>query len=226
MLKNTALIFGPGEHFGFQVAKKFGVEGFHIVLIGRNKSRLSDLCTRILKENISCTFLVANVSKPGLHELLLDATQDLPPISAVVFNIKAATRGNGLVLAPAELLDALAISVCGALAAIQASVPLLIPKGSIILTGGGYKDKPDPEKLSLSVSKGALHTLFVAMIEPLRERNVKISTVVIDGAVRESGPISPEKVAETFWEAYLADTGEAIYLTQDGSNIVPNPNSN
>lgn len=209
----SVLIFGPGKHFGFQLAQRFGSEGFHVVLIARNETRLLELCNTLEQKNVSCSFVLADVCKRGLDKQLIDLATTVPAIETVIFNIKESVAGNGLTLSPDQLSQALATNVTGALAVVQASLPILRPNASIILTGGGYKDTPDPEKLALSISKGALHTLFLALIEPLRERDVRISTVVIDGVVRESGPIVPERVADAFWEASQGETGTVVKVS-------------
>lgn len=212
MPDKTLIIFGPGEHFGFSVAQRFAKEGFYIVFIARDEGKLEALQEALHKEGISVSMACADVRSQSEVIQAVAALKGLPPVTAVIYNVKAGARGNGLSVTPEELTDALAANVGGALAAIQASLPILKPGSSIILTGGGYKDKPDPEKLALSVSKGALHTLFLSMIRPLKSRGITLKTLIIDGMVREEGPIRPENVAQAFWDLYTQESNEPMFI--------------
>lgn len=204
------ILFGPGKHFGLQVARRFAAEGFHIILVARNRTSLDELAMKLGQEGFPCTVVVADVCKSTeLQEILAP----LPSLEVVIFNVKSSVPGDGLNLTPELLTETLAANVSGALSAIQACMPLLQPSASILLTGGGYKDTPDPEKLALSVSKGALHTLFLSMIEPLKWRGIILKTVVIDGAVREDRPILPSAVAEAFWKTYQQDSSEPTHIS-------------
>ena len=208
---SSVLIFGPGKHFGLQLAKRFGSEGHHVVLVARDEILLSGLCDQLKNDGISCSYVGADVgSSRELAQSLNALGQSIPRVSTLIFNVKVSAPGSGLAISPELLTQALAINVSGALAALQASMPLFSANASIILTGGGYKDAPDLEKLALSVSKGALHTLFLALVEPMQQRGLRISTVVIDGVVRESGPILPDRVANAFWEAGSAKSGTIV----------------
>ena len=83
---------------------------------------------------------------------------------------------------------------------------------TIILTGGGYKDRPDPNKLALSVSKAALHALFLSMSLPLSYKHINLKTVILDGAVREEGPLRAVDAAALFWSAFLAPRKRTFVL--------------
>ncbi len=207
----SIILIGPGKHFGFELAKRFGLEGFHIVLVSRTADTLIKLSNKLNNENVACSYLALDANdKDLLSRELSELTKSIPPIAGLIFNLRAGTRGNGLEISPEDLTHALTTNVSGALVAVQAALPVLEKGASIIFTGGGYKDCPDSDKLALSVSKGALHTLFLSLIGPLKSRGIKIGTVVIDGAVRESGPIYPKDVAEAFWTVYQAKSGEVV----------------
>ena len=214
MVANKSLILvGPGEHFGLELARLFGSENFHIVLIARNPSSLIGASNELEQENISCSCLAVDITdKDKFSNQLAEIAKSIPPIEALIFNVVASSRGNGLNLPPDELTRALTTNVSGALAVVQAALPFLVKGSSIVFTGGGYKDAPDSEKLALSVSKGALHTLFLSLVQPLQTQGIKIGTVVIDGAVREDGPIYPRDVAKAFWDVYQAETGKIVEL--------------
>jgi short-subunit dehydrogenase len=212
--EKSVVIVGPGEHFGFQLAKQFGEKGFHVVLVARKKEALQELSEKVQAEGISSDIVVADVSNiENFGDAFTAVASRIPPVMALIFNVKASVRGDGLTLSPEQLTEALAIQVSGVLVAVQTVLPYFAPGASVMLTGGGYKDTPDPEKLALSVSKGALHTLFLALVEPLSARGIKVGTVIIDGVVRAEGPIFPEDVAQAFLEVSESETGKAIMVS-------------
>lgn len=207
----SIVVVGPGKHFGLELAKRFGTEGFHIVLVARSEEALMQLCSKLSNENIECSYLGLDATdKDAFSKQLSELAKSIPPIAGLIFNAKLGVRGSGLKLPPEELTHVLHTNVSGALAAVQSTLPVLEKGASIILTGGGYKDTPDSDKLALSVSKGALHTLFLSLIDPLKTEGVKIGTVIIDGAVRENGPIYAKDVAEAFWTVYLSESGKEL----------------
>ncbi len=211
-MQKSIVIVGPGEHFSYALAKCFGDEGFHIVFMARTIEPLAQLTECLTGEGVSCEYLVADItSEKEIGEAFKG--KELPPVAGLIFNVKASPKGDGLTLSPAQFTSALTANVSGVLIAIQALLPHFSEGASVMLTGGGYKDRPDPNKLALSVSKGALHTLFLSLIEPLGERGFKIGTVIIDGVVRAEGPILPAQVARAFLDVFQGENGKEVRVS-------------
>lgn len=210
--QKSIVIVGPGEHFGYALAQRFGAEGFHIVLLARKTGPLEALQKQLTDEGVSCECVVADVISEKEVAEIFTAREPLS-IAGLIFNVKASPKGNGVILSPTQLTEALSANVSGVLIALQTMLPYFAVGASVMLTGGGYKDKPDPEKLALSVSKGALHTLFLSLIEPLGARGLKIGTVIIDGVVRAEGPIYPEQVSQAFLDVFQGENGKEVRVS-------------
>lgn len=211
MLKSVVIV-GPGEHFGYELARRFGAEGFHIVLLARKKDPLETLQKQLTGEGVSCEYVVADItSEKEVAEIF--STRGSLSIAGVIFNVKTSPKGNGLVLSSTQLTEALSANVSGVLTALQTMLPYFAVGASVILTGGGYKDRPDPEKLALSVSKGALHTLFLSLTQSLGARGFKIGTVIIDGMVRAEGPILPTQVSQAFLDVFQGENGKEVRVS-------------
>ncbi len=201
----TLLLVGPGEHFGKHIIRRFASEGFVIGVISRNEEHLQQLVSDMESESISIISAVADVSDKERVTKAVGAVQEkLGDFSCVIFNVKYSVRGSCLSIATELLRDSLNTNVVGAVNVIQAVHPYLntVESASIILTGGGYKDTPDSEKVALSIAKGALHTLTMAAAQTLVSQNIFVKTVVIDGVVREDGPLFSRDAADAFWSAY------------------------
>lgn len=206
----TLLLFGPGKYFGFELARLFGSKGFHIVLLARDEERLVDMQRRLNALDIPCDVFGVDVRKSDeLHLIISKLALTKPPIHAVIFNIKGDTANE---TSADQITEHLSVAVGGAYSVIQTVTPVLVQDASILLTGGGLKDNPDASKLALSISKSALHTLYLAIIEPLKRKRIFLKTVVIDGMVRDTGPILPGTVADAFWNAFEQDTTDPVYV--------------
>jgi NAD(P)-dependent dehydrogenase (short-subunit alcohol dehydrogenase family) len=231
-LTRSVLLVGPGRHFGYEVARRFAVEGFRIGLIARTRTNVDPISRALELEGHPCASAIADVRDTAqIGAAVSDVASSLGSLDCVIFNVRDGAPERGLELAPADLTNALATSVSGALAVIQSACPLLERRSqsTVILTGGGYKDRPEPTKLALSVSKAALHALFLALSTPLQSRNILIKTVIVDGVVRPSGPLLPRDVADVFWNALWRVDGENSGFpraqNQSGSMTVSNHSS-
>lgn len=198
----TLLLVGPGKHFGLEIIRKFVVEGWKVGVISLTQERLNTLDELLQPENISIVSARADIRKSSeVHAAVSEINAQIPGLACVIFNVKDSPQGSCLTIDANEFTNALTANVTGALNVLQATVPFLKQTlgSSIIFTGGGYKDQPEPTRLALSVSKAAIHSLYLAAKETLQSENVRVKTLVIDGVVRNEGPLYPVDVAETFW---------------------------
>jgi len=205
MTERSLILVGPGQHFGSHLARRFYREEFAIGLVGRTVSSLDSLAQTLQQEGISSSQVVADVTCPQELDAAFETlSQSLPPVSCLIYNVKSSVSTSETMQNPNLLTRSFTTNVAGALHTIQAATQKLSsPSGlSIIVTGGGYKDNPHPEKLALSVSKAALHTLVLGLAPSLRAKHITLQTIVIDGFVRENGPLLPADVADYFWFAY------------------------
>lgn len=190
----TAVIVGPGKHFGRELAQVFAGASEHVVLLGRDAQRLASQASGIANTSIQ----ICDVANPGeLQASLRAALVSRPPLRFVVYNVKQSTVAPALTLDPAELIESFTVNVAGALALIQevTSLDSRYKPTSILLTGGGFKDHPDEQRLALSVAKAGLHNLTLGMAQGLLRKQVLLKTLVIDGIVRRDEALTPEAVA-------------------------------
>ena len=187
MAERSLILVGPGQHFGSHLARRFYREGFAIGLVGRTASSLNSLAQTLQQEGISSNQAIADVTHPQeLEAALATLRQTLPPVHCLIYNVKSSVSTSEIMQNPDLLTRSFATNVLGAFYTIQAATKILSSPSrlSILVTGGGYKDNPNPEKLALSVSKAALHTLVLGLAPSLRAKNITLQTIVIDGFVR------------------------------------------
>ncbi|MEK9157333.1 MAG: SDR family NAD(P)-dependent oxidoreductase [Patescibacteria group bacterium] len=206
MSQSILLLVGPGKHFGKEIAQRFARENFCIVLLSKTGASAKSIAEEIQKNGGDAIGETCDVTNERQCKEVVGrlVRKSEGKIACVIFNAKESPKGKGTELSCDLFMEALAVNTGGALSILQAVLPYTEKDASFIATGGGYKDIPDPAKCALSVSKGALHTLVLALVDPCIEHAIHAKTLIIDGAVRNEGPLTPGAVAEKFWEAHLS----------------------
>lgn len=212
MPKPTLLLVGPGKYFGKEIAQRFAQEGFCIAIISKTESSAQDIVNGVKESGGDAISYKCDVTNAKQCKEVIKKIEEKwgVKITSTIFNVKESPVGDGTMLSPDLLAETLRVNVGGALTILQAAMPHMAQGASFIVTGGGYKDVPHAEKCALSVSKGALHTLALALIDPCLKKGIHVKTVVIDGAVRAESALSPERVAQTYWEMHNSERFEAV----------------
>lgn len=205
----SIILIGVGKYFGEEIIRKFASEGFEIGLIGKSKEKLK-LIKDKLKDGIKLNFSVADVTNNSqVEKAISELNSKLGTVNCIIYNVKESVSAEDLDKDTSLLTKAFDTNVRGALNVAKASSKIL-PKENrkdLIFTGGGFKDKPDSERIALSVSKAGLHNLVLALEPIMKKDNIFVKTIVIDGFVREDSGLKPRQVADYFWEVYNKKEG-------------------
>lgn len=212
----SLLLIGPGRYFGKEILQRFAVEGVKVGFISQQEAVASSLRESLRAEEVEVDYELADITNAEeLTTAIHNLCSRLDNLSYFVYNPKFSPKGSGLEVSTDDFHKSLQVNVLGATVAIQAALPHMrkAQDPQIILTGGGYKDKPDPNKFALSVGKASLHTVGEALKEPLAEESISLKTVVIDGYVREEqeGAIDPTSLASFFWQTTQEEGFEFKY---------------
>lgn len=204
------VLVGPGRHFGRALIERFLAEGFSVGVLSGRQQTLDHLRVQ-LPAGAPVHFAQTDVTEPKrFQNTLREIVEGLGQLECLIYNAKVSVKAGGLATDLTELATSLSVNVTGALAAIQCATSLMkrSHKPSIILTGGGYKDRPHPEKFALHVGKSGLHAVAKGLVDPLRLRGVQLQTVIIQGAIRQSGTSvatasgSSKELADFFWKIF------------------------
>jgi NAD(P)-dependent dehydrogenase (short-subunit alcohol dehydrogenase family) len=76
-------------------------------------------------------------------------------------------------------------------------------RGTLLYTGGGLALAPKPGLACAALCKAALRSLALSLAAELAPEGIHAATVTVCGFVQPGTPLSPDLVAETFWELYL-----------------------
>ncbi len=110
----------------------------------------------------------------------------------------------------------LAVNIGGAMTVSQAALNVMAARatGTILITSDGWGIYPNPDFISVSVSKAGTRALVLGLFEPARAVGVHVATVTVATLVQ---PESAENagIAQAFWELYaqpVSDwTAESVF---------------
>ena len=212
----TFLGIGAGPGMGLATAERFAREGFRVILSARNEAKTRELARRLTNKDHRVEVRRVDVGSPADVAALVSKVEgEFGGVDVMHFNV-ASMRKATLIEQPLETFNSdLAVNIGGAMAAAQAAAPKMIARGSgsILLTGGGYALRPNPDYLSLSIGKAGIRALALGLFESFKALGVHVAIVTVAGAIETAADASA--VAEQFWRLHAQPAGawevEAIY---------------
>ena len=214
-MTKTFLSIASGPGIGFATARRFGREGYRVVLAARNIARLQADAAKLREEGIEATTVQVDATDArAVANVVASIGPDLEVLhyNGGILHYDSAGALKTRSLAD-ETVDSLVsdtkVNVSSALAAVHAAAPTLTAKGhgTILITGGGLGVQPSADFLTLSVGKAAARAIALALFPALKDRGVHVATVTVAKLV---GPGSREadEVAEAFWRLHSQQPAE------------------
>jgi len=205
-MSKTFLSIASGPGIGLATARRFGREGYRVVLAARNVERLQSDAAKLREEGIEATTVQVDAADArSVARVVKSIGLDLEVLhyNAGVLHYGASGGLKTRSLAD-ETIDSLVsdtnVNVSSALAAVHAAVPTMTTqgRGTVLLTGGCLGVQPSADFLALSVGKAGARAIALALFPALKERGIHVATVTVAKLV---GPNSREadEVAESFW---------------------------
>ncbi len=218
--KPIALIVGGGDHLGSAIARRFAIEGFHIVAT-RRKGDLAPLVKEIEALGTSATALHSDARDEAQVVELIDKVEaELGPISVAIFNVGGNVR----------------FSICETTARVYRKVwemcafagflvgrevaKRMLPRqqGTIIFTGASASLRGSSGFAAFAGGKHALRALAQSMARELGPQGIHVAHVVVDGLIQneatapflpdvfaskeKDGVIQPDDLAHIYWQIH------------------------
>lgn len=219
MEKKTIVVVGAGQGLGNHVAKRFGKEGFRVILMARNEQALKAYAQEFTAEGIeTCIHVVDAARTETLTEALLWVKGTFGAPEVLVYNVGITTPDGSGQMDSEELMHRYQVDVAGAYHCIRQVTDEEFGQknGAIILTGGGLALYPSAAYLPLSLDKAALRTLVYALHEDLKARGIFLGTVTVCGAIGGDGFFAPSRIAESYWKMYCERGAcETVYAEEN-----------
>lgn len=202
MSKNILIVgMGPGLSMG--IAEKFGNEGYTIGMISRNEEKLKKYQSQLSALGITSAYAAADVANTSqLIEAINLVKAKIGTIDILQYNAVDARMKFLMDESVEDLANGFKISVGNAYAATkELLVELKENQGSVLFTGGGSANQPNPAMASISLGKAGIKNLTYQLNQILKPLGVFVGTVTINGWITpESITHSPKILADIFWD--------------------------
>lgn len=204
----TIAIVGAGPNLGGAVARRFGREGFSVVLISRDQAKLDSLALALEEHGVTARGYAADVKDSAQLEAALEqGAQELGPITALQYSPLPSRDylKPVLDLTPELALEALQFSALGLIHAARAVLPGMrkAGTGSIILINGGTSVKSRHDFAGTSVAFPAESAYGEMLRDALADEGIRVTQMVIPGAIPklqlENGV---DDVADRIWDMH------------------------
>ena len=193
-----SIVSGPGN--GLATAERFAKEGFQVVLSARKAAKTQVLADQLTAKGYEANVRTVDASDPSsVTALVAGVEMSFCGIEVVHHNAASMRKATITEQSPETFNSDLAVNIGGALAAVQAVIPNMSERGSgsILLTGGGYSLKPNPDYLSLGIGKAGIRAMALGLFESLAQSGIHVATVTVAASVVLAKEV--DAVAELFW---------------------------
>ncbi|GMK37298.1 oxidoreductase [Paenibacillus sp. CCS19] len=215
MSQQVLVIVGAGPGVSSAVARKFGSNGFRVVLVARNPLSLEVLASELHDQSVETYTVAADASKPdSIAEAFQHIREQFGTPDVLLYNAAYISRAAISSLDEQQLIDEFKVNVVGALSSVKAVIPAFRARkeGTILITGGGLALSPNPEYASLSIGKAGVRSLALSLAQELQPDNIYVGTVTISGYVAKGTAYDPDEIANKYWELYQRrDQTEFVY---------------
>ncbi|KAF0092567.1 MAG: dehydrogenase [Fusobacteria bacterium] len=166
------LIFGGAGAVGGALAKKLFAQGYQLHLAGGSEERL-----KALAEETGATYTPGNIQEDSFIGLVMSEAGD--QLGGLVYAIGTINLKSIRRLTKEDFLQDFNLNALGAAMAIQAALPALkkgSPGASIVLISSIAAKKGFPMHASISMAKGAIEGLTVALGAELAP-NIRVNAI-------------------------------------------------
>ncbi len=207
----TAVVIGAGKGMGNAIARRFAREGFAVVLVARRKEALEASVAAFAKEGFVATYETADASDAAS---IMSAMERIAGKSGVpdvlVYNAAFMAGGKASELTTDEMVAHFRTDVVGAQVAAKCVISGMRERGSgaILFTGGLFGVHPNAyaDFACMSMDKSALRALALMLNSELKDTGVFAGIVNIMGVVGSEERLSPDRLADAYWELYSKRT--------------------
>lgn len=218
-MQDTVLILGAGapNGVGGALARRFAMEGHHVIVSGRTLSKVQTVAEQVVNIGGSAEAIQADVTSPDDQDALFAHISSDSKLAAVLYN-----AGNNAII-PFEELTAKQmesfwrIGCFGAFLAAERAIPLLKAQGSgsLFFTGASGSLRGKARFAHFASAKAALRNLAQSLAREFGPAGIHVAHFIIDGVIDgdkantafgeyveslgEDGALAPDAIADAFW---------------------------
>ncbi|HOY05201.1 MAG TPA: SDR family NAD(P)-dependent oxidoreductase [Saprospiraceae bacterium] len=199
------LLVGMGPGNGISIAKRFGREGFEILMVARNGEKLNTYVAELAGMGIKSFAYPADIAdSESFTQILENIISEHADIDILHYNASSYNPATPSQISLPVFLSDLNINVVGALLAAKAVFQQMKDRGhgTLFFTGGGTALKAPAILASLGVGKAAMRNLVFSIAQEGAPLGIHAATVTITGMVKAGTRFDPDLIADEFWRLY------------------------
>lgn len=199
------LLIGMGPGNGISIARRFGREGFEILMVARSEDKLKAYKAELAGAGIRAHIFPADIADSETFVRLLEHIRsEHSDIEVLHYNASSFNPATPSEISLPVFLNDLNINVVGALLATQAVFPQMKERrhGILFFTGGGTAMQAPAQLASLGMGKAAMRNLVFSIAQEGAPFGIRAATITITGMVKTGTRFAPELIAEEFWRLY------------------------
>ena len=173
--KPRALITGASAGIGAAFARRLFKDGYDLILVARDKSRLAELAQELGGAQV----IAADLSDPGARPAVEAHITSGPPLTLLVNNAGFGTVGAFAELDMAREEQEVQLNVLALMRLARAALPGMIRegKGSIINVSSMAGFNPGPRNATYCATKAFVTSFSESIYEELRGTGVKVQAL-------------------------------------------------
>jgi NAD(P)-dependent dehydrogenase (short-subunit alcohol dehydrogenase family) len=183
----SVLVAGVGSvnGLGAAIARRFGREGFAVVIAGRNAEKLQATEAALLAEGLRVASAVGDVSVAADMRRFVAQAETLAPLAVAVHNAGSNRPTPFLKLTEADFEAHWREHALGGFQLAQAALPVLLGHGggSLLFTGASGSLRGKANFAPFAAAKAALRNLTQSLAREFGPQGVHVGHVVIDGGI-------------------------------------------
>jgi len=183
----SVLVAGVGalEGLGAAIARRFGREGFPVLIAGRNAEKLAGAEAALRAEGFTVASAVGDVSVAEDARRFVAEAGKLGPLAVAVQNAGSNRPSAFLKLSEAEFEAHWREHALGAFQVAQAALPVLLARGegSLFFTGASGSLRGKANFAPFASAKAALRNLAQSLAREFGPQGIHVGHVVVDGGI-------------------------------------------
>jgi NADP-dependent 3-hydroxy acid dehydrogenase YdfG len=213
---STIAIVGAGPGLGASIAKLFGMHGFTVALIARNKDNLDALVAQLAEAHVAAAGFPADVAdRASLAGALHDVVARFGGIDVLEYSpYGGLTRVDPTEVTVDNLQAQMDHHFYGAVTAVNAVLPRMLQarSGTLLFTTGGGAINPYPMLATANAAQAAQRNWALNLHNVLADRGVYAATVAINVFIGTQPPapgypyVAPDEIARVYWRLHSERT--------------------
>jgi NAD(P)-dependent dehydrogenase (short-subunit alcohol dehydrogenase family) len=183
----SVLVAGVGalEGLGAAIARRFGREGFPVLIAGRNAEKLAATEAALRAEGLTVAAAVGDVASAEDARRFVAEAGKLAPLAVAVHNAGSNRPSPFLKLSEAEYEAHWREHALGGFQVAQAALPALLARGegSLFFTGASASLRGKANFAPFAAAKAALRNLAQSLAREFGPQGIHVGHVVVDGGI-------------------------------------------